>query len=87
MQETTSAPSRGDVATCVVVCGLIVTIVIDAVIVYPIQAATNLIAYEAGYYGAADVRRFGVAMLALTMIVVLLTIPYWGWLGLPLTHQ
>ena len=67
-----------------VVCGLIVTIVVDAVILYPIQTATNLIAYEAGYYGAADVRRFGLVMLALTTIVVLLTIPYWAWLGLRL---
>ena len=67
-----------------IVCGLVVTIVVDAVILYPIQTATNLLAYEAGYYGAADVRRFGLAMLALTMAVVLATIPYWGWLGLPL---
>ena len=67
-----------------VVCGLVVTIVVDAVILYPIQTATNLLAYEAGYYRAADVRRFGLAMLALTMAVVLATIPYWGWLGLPL---
>jgi hypothetical protein len=37
--------------------------------------------------GAADVRRFGLAMPALTMVVVLATIPYWGWLGLPLTHR
>lgn len=69
-----------------IVCGLVVTIVVDAVILYPIQTATNLLAYEAGYYGAADVRRFGLAMLALTVIVVLLTIPYWGWLGLPLAR-
>jgi anion transporter len=70
-----------------VVCGLVVTIVVDAVILYPIQTATNLLAYEAGYYGAADVRRFGLAMLALTMLVVLLAIPYWGWLGLPLVRS
>jgi anion transporter len=69
-----------------IVCGLIVTIVVDAVILYPIQTATNLLAYEAGYYAAADVRRFGLAMLALTVAVVLATIPYWGWLGLPLTR-
>ena len=55
---------------------------IDAVILYPVQTATNLIAYEAGYFGAADVRRFGLAMLALTTVVVLLTIPHWSWLGL-----
>jgi solute carrier family 13 (sodium-dependent dicarboxylate transporter), member 2/3/5 len=70
-----------------IVCGLVVTIVVDAVILYPIQTATNLLAYEAGYYGAADVRRFGLAMLALTIVVVLASIPYWAWLGLPLTQR
>jgi anion transporter len=68
-----------------IVCGLIVTIVVDAVILYPIQTATNLLAYETGYYGAADVRRLGIGMFVLTVIVILLTIPYWGLLGLPLT--
>ena len=67
-----------------IVCGLIVTIVVDAVILYPIQTATNLLAYETGYYGAADVRRLGIGMLALTVVVILGTIPYWGLLGLPL---
>jgi len=67
-----------------IVCGLIVTITVDAVILYPIQTATNLLAYETGYYGAADVRRLGIGMLVLTVIVILLTIPYWGLLGLPL---
>jgi anion transporter len=70
-----------------IVCGLIVTIVVDAVILYPIQTATNLLAYETGYYGAADVRRLGLGMLALTVIVILLTIPYWSLLGLPLTDR
>ena len=68
-----------------VVCGLIVTIVVDAVILYPIQTATNLLAYETGYYSAADVRRLGIGMLLLTTVVVLLTIPYWSLLSLPLT--
>jgi len=31
------------------------------------------------------VRRLGIGMLLLTVIVILLAIPYWGWLGLPLT--
>ena len=70
-----------------IVCGLIVTIVVDAVILYPIQTATNLLAYETGYYGAADVRRLGIGMLVLTTVVILLTIPYWGLLGLPLTQR
>ena len=69
------------------VCGLIVTIVVDAVILYPVQTATNLLAYETGYYSADDVRRLGLAMLLLTMVVVSLTIFYWGWLGLPLTQH
>lgn len=68
-----------------VVCGLIVTIVVDAVILYPIQTATNLLAYETGYYSAADVRRLGIGMLLLTTVVVPLTIPYWNLLSLPLT--
>jgi len=68
------------------VCGLIVTIVVDAVILYPVQTATNLLAYETGYYNAADVRRLGLGMLLLTILVLLLTISYWGWLGLPLTQ-
>jgi anion transporter len=67
-----------------IVCGLVVTIVVDAVILYPIQTATNLLAYETGYYGAADVRRLGIGMLLLTVVVILLTIPYWGLLSLPL---
>ena len=70
-----------------IACGLIVTIVVDAVILYPIQTATNLLAYETGYYGAADVRRLGIGMLVLTVSVILLTIPYWGLLGLPLTQR
>jgi len=70
-----------------IVCGLIVTIVVDAVILYPVQTATNLLAYETGYYGAADVRRLGIGMLVLTTVVILLTIPYWGLLGLPLTQH
>jgi anion transporter len=67
-----------------IVCGLIVTIVVDAVILYPIQTATNLLAYDTGYFGAVDVRRLGIGMLVLTVVVILLTIPYWALIGLPL---
>ena len=31
-----------------VVCGLVVTLVVDAVILYPVQTATNLLAFETG---------------------------------------
>jgi anion transporter len=67
-----------------VVCGLIVTITVDAVILYPVQTAANLLAYESGYFQAADVRRLGLGMLVLTITVALLSIYYWEMLGLPL---
>jgi hypothetical protein len=65
------------------VCGLVVTIAVDAIILYPVQTAANLLAYEAGYFHTADVRRLGVGMLVLTIVVALLVLPYWGLLALP----
>jgi di/tricarboxylate transporter len=71
-----------------IVCALIVTIVTDSVILYPVQTASNLIAYETGYFRGADVRRLGVAMLGLTILVELcVAIPYWEALGLPLLSR
>lgn len=65
------------------VCALAVMITIDAVILYPVQTASNLIAYESGSFDAADTRRLGLAMLALVLIVVLgVAVPYWGMVGL-----
>lgn len=66
------------------VTGLILTIAVDAVILYPVQTAANLMAYESGYFDRADVMKLGLAMLALTVVVVLLVLPYWALLGLPL---
>jgi solute carrier family 13 (sodium-dependent dicarboxylate transporter), member 2/3/5 len=69
-----------------VVCALIVTIVIDSVIMYPVQTASNLIAYEAGYFSARDVGRLGLVMLGATLVVTLVVaLPYWRLLGLALT--
>jgi solute carrier family 13 (sodium-dependent dicarboxylate transporter), member 2/3/5 len=69
-----------------VVCGLIVTIVVDSVILYPAQTASNLLAYESGYFNPADVGRFGIIMLGLAMLVGLgIAVPYWSMIGLPLT--
>jgi solute carrier family 13 (sodium-dependent dicarboxylate transporter), member 2/3/5 len=68
-----------------IVCALAVTIVIDSVILYPVQTAANLVAYESGYFGAADVGRLGLTMLGLTIVVSLcVAVPYWSALGLPL---
>ena len=66
------------------VCGLVVTIAVDAIILYPVQTAANLLAYEAGYFHTADVRRLGLGMLLLTIVVALLVLPYWSLLALPL---
>ena len=68
-----------------IICALIATIVIDSVIFYPVQTASNLLAYESGYFGAMDVGRLGLTMLALTVLVGLcVAVPYWSLLGLPL---
>ena len=60
-------------------------IAVDAIILYPVQTAANLLAYEAGYFHTADVRRLGLGMLVLTIVVALLVLPYWALLALPLT--
>ena len=67
-------------------CGLVVTIAVDAVILYPVQTAANLLAYESGYFHTADVRRLGLGMLVLTIVVALLVLPYWNLLALPLAQ-
>ncbi len=67
-------------------CGLLVLLAVDVVILYPVQTATNLMAYETGYYGARDVLRLGLAMLALLIVFTLAAIlPYWRLVGLPLS--
>jgi anion transporter len=68
-----------------IVTGLALTIAIDAVILYPVQTAANLMAYEAGFFDRADVLKAGLGMLVLTILVVMLVLPYWALLGLPLT--
>ena len=68
-----------------VVLGLIVGISVDAVILYPLQTTTNLMAYQLGYFSAWDVFKVGVLMLILTALVVaFLAVPYWRALGLAL---
>jgi anion transporter len=67
--------------------GLLLTIAVDAVILYPVQTAANLMAYESGYFDRADVLRLGLAMLGLALVVALLVLPYWALLGLPLVSD
>ncbi len=65
--------------------GLIVGIVVDAVILYPVQTATNLLAYETGLIDSWDVLKVGLGLFVLTFFVILfVAIPWWSFLGLPL---
>jgi anion transporter len=69
-----------------IVTGLALTIAIDAVILYPVQTAANLMAYEAGYFDRTDVMKMGFGMLGLTILLVVLVTPYWALLGLRLVR-
>jgi anion transporter len=70
-----------------VVAGLVTVIAIDAIILYPVQTAANLMAYETGHFDSADVTKLGLGMLATTILVVVLVLPYWSLLGLPLVSR
>ena len=61
-----------------------VALTVDAVILYPVQTAANLLAYDSGYFSTSDVRRLGFGMLVLTIVVAILVLPYWSLLSLPL---
>jgi di/tricarboxylate transporter len=68
-----------------IVFGLIVSIVVDAVILYPVQTATNILAYETGLIGGKDVLKVGLGLLVLTSLVILfIALPWWSLLGAPL---
>jgi len=63
--------------------GLIVGISVDAVILYPVQTATNLVAYETGLMDGRDVLKVGLGMWVLTtLVVVAIALPWWSFLGL-----
>lgn len=65
--------------------GLIVGIVVDAVVLYPVQTATNLLAYETGLIRSKDVLKAGLGLFVLTyLIIFFVALPWWSNLGLPL---
>jgi anion transporter len=67
------------------VCGLAVTIAGDAVLYYPAQSASSLVVYQRGHLTAPEILRFGVWMTLLAALVVLVVaLPYWTAIGLPL---
>lgn len=62
--------------------GLMVTIVVDTVILYPAQTTTVLLAHSTGQLETGDVLRFGLIMLGVTVAMMnLVILPYWRLLG------
>ncbi len=57
----------------------------DAVILYPVQTATNLLAYETGLIDAQDVLKIGLGLRVLASLFILfMALPWWSYMGLPL---
>ena len=68
-----------------IVFGLIVSIVMDTVILYPVQTATNILVYGTGLIEGKDVLKVGLGLLVLTSLVILfIALPWWSLLGVPL---
>lgn len=67
------------------ICGLAVMIAGDAVLYYPAQSASSLVVYERGHLTASEIFRFGLWMTLIAYIVVLIiALPYWALVDLPL---
>ena len=67
------------------ICGIAVMIGGDAVLYYPAQSASSLAVYERGYLSAPEIFRFGIWMTFIAFVVVLIVaLPYWSAIGVPL---
>jgi sodium-dependent dicarboxylate transporter 2/3/5 len=68
------------------VCALVVMMTGDAVLYYPVQSGSALVIYERGHVSAGEILRFGLWMTAVAYVAILLVaLPYWSFLGEPLT--
>jgi anion transporter len=68
------------------VCALVVMMTGDAVLYYPVQSGSALVIYERGHVSAGEMLRFGLWMTAVAYVAILLVaLPYWSFLGEPLT--
>lgn len=67
------------------VCGLLITLVGDAVLYYAAQSSSSLVPFQYGYLTGLEVLRLGVIMTLVAVAVGLfVALPYWAWLGHPL---
>ena len=56
---------------------------VDVETLYPAQTATNLLAYDRGYFSAGQLARFNLVMLvAAAPVVILVALPWWAVVGL-----
>jgi hypothetical protein len=70
------------------VCALVVMMTGDAVLYYPAQSASALVITERGHVTAAEVGRFGVWMTLVAYLAILLVaLPYWSFVGQPLSAR
>jgi anion transporter len=68
------------------VCALVAMITGDAVLYYPVQAASALVIHERGHVSAGEMLRFGLWMTLVAYVAILLVaLPYWHLVGEPLT--
>lgn len=68
------------------VCALVAMITGDAVLYYPVQAASALVIYERGHVSAGEMLRFGLWMTLVAYVAILLVaLPYWHLVGEPLS--
>jgi di/tricarboxylate transporter len=65
-------------------CCLLVTLVGDSVVYYAAQSSSSLMPFEYDYLTAGDVLRLGILMSVVAVVVGLIALPYWAWLGQPL---
>jgi di/tricarboxylate transporter len=65
--------------------GLIVPIVAQTTIYYPVQVATALVTFRTRYYAAGELFRAGLLLTIVSVIVILtVALPWWALLGEPI---
>lgn len=65
--------------------GLMVPIVAQTTVFYPVQLATALVTYRTRHYSTGELFRAGVVLMLISIVVLLgVAIPWWGLMGEPI---
>ena len=68
------------------VCGMVSVVVGDSVVYYQAGGSASIIIFQRAQIPAREVLRFGLIMVVVAIAVsLLLAVPYWSWVGEPLT--